>query len=245
MPLAVSHIPAELEHVIADADTAIVVGGGRHADALEAIAASRGARFIRMADLLAETDAVPLHVTALPERRAMIVYTSGTTGVPKGVVTTHGQLDAQIASLVSAWEWTPADVALLVLPLHHVHGIINVVGCALAAGAACEMLPQFEVESAWERLASGEITVFTAVPTSTALIAAWDARAGPEAARSEVPRRSSDDVGLRCVASAGAERWRGSPDTLLGVRHDGNRDGAREPPPWRQAADTSERLFPV
>ena len=98
-------------------------------------------------------------------RRALIVYTSGTTGKPKGVVTTHAQLRAQIASLVAAWEWTRDDCALLVLPLHHVHAIVNVLGSALAAGASCEMLPQFEPEPTGQRLASGYVTVFSAVPT--------------------------------------------------------------------------------
>ena len=78
---------------------------------------------------------------------------------------THGHYAAQVTSLLTAWEWTRDDRALLVLPLHHVHGIVNVLGCALAAGAACEILPQFETETAWERLASGDITVFSAVPT--------------------------------------------------------------------------------
>ena len=73
-------------------------------------------------------------------RRAMIVYTSGTTGRPKGVVTTHQTIGAQISSLVSAWGWSPADRLLLVLPLHHVHGIINGLGSALAVRATCEIL---------------------------------------------------------------------------------------------------------
>ena len=72
----------------------------------------------------------------------MMVYTSGTTGKPKGVVTTHANLRAQITALVEAWEWSADDRILLVLPLHHVHGIVNVVGCALWSGAVCEMLPE-------------------------------------------------------------------------------------------------------
>jgi malonyl-CoA/methylmalonyl-CoA synthetase len=174
--LAVSHPPAELDYVIRDAGASIVVGGGRHADALESIAAATGARFIRTPDLIA-TDANPQPaIGPSPDRRAMILYTSGTTGKSKGVVTTHENMAAQIASLVVAWEWTPSDCALLVLPLHHVHGIINVLGCALAAGASCEILPQFETEPAWDRLASGEITVFSAVPTIYhRLIQSWDA----------------------------------------------------------------------
>ena len=74
----------------------------------------------------------------------MIVYTSGTTGGPKGAVATHGALRAQMASLIEAWEWTPDDRIVLTLPLHHVHGIVNVLGCALAAGAACVLHASFD-----------------------------------------------------------------------------------------------------
>lgn len=221
VPLAVSHPPAELEHVIRDSEASVVVGSGRQAGALESIAASTGARFIRAADLLAgDPDADPAWTRPVsgvpgdglePGRRALILYTSGTTGKPKGVVTTHANLAAQIGSLLEAWEWTADDRALAVLPLHHVHGLINVVGCALAAGASCEILPQFETEPAWERLASGDISVFSAVPTIYhRLIASWDA--APPAlrrARSEGARR----VRLMMSGSAALprttlERWR-------------------------------------
>jgi malonyl-CoA/methylmalonyl-CoA synthetase len=189
VPLAVSHPPAELEHVVRDAGASIVVASGRQGEALESIASAAGAQFLRTPDLLAgdaEKGDSPLFPAATKTengdsplfwgRRALIVYTSGTTGRPKGVVTTHGQLRAQIDSLVTAWAWTPDDCALLVLPLHHVHGIVNVLGSALAAGASCEILPQFEPETAWPRLGSGEVTVFSAVPTIYhRLIAAWDA----------------------------------------------------------------------
>ncbi len=191
MPLAVSHPPAELEYVIRDAGASIVVGGGPHAGTLQSVAAAVGARFLRTADLLA-TGAEPRPAAEPPaDRRAMIVYTSGTTTRPKGVVTTHGNMAAQIASLVTAWEWTRADCALLVLPLHHVHGIINVLGCALAVGARCEILPQFESEATWDRLSSGEVTVFSAVPTIYhRLMHSWEA-ASPavQRARTEGCRR--------------------------------------------------------
>jgi len=223
VPLAVSHPPAELEHVIRDSEATIVVGSGRQADALEAIAESTGARFIRTADLLAgETDSSQLPAPEFPlppsrfklpapDRRAMILYTSGTTGKPKGVVTTHANMAAQIASLIEAWAWTADDRALLVLPLHHVHGIINVLGCAMAAGASCEILPQFDPEPAWNRLASGEITVFSAVPTIYhRLIASWDA-APPsiKVARSEGARHVRLMMsGSAALPKTTLERWR-------------------------------------
>lgn len=51
---------------------------------------------------------------------------SGTTGRPKGVVSTHSNVHAQISTLVQSWEWSSKDHILNVLPLHHIHGIINV-----------------------------------------------------------------------------------------------------------------------
>ena len=63
----------------------------------------------------------------------MILYTSGTTSKPKGVVTTHANIEAQITSLIKAWEWSKEDHILSILPLHHVHGVINVISCLLTA----------------------------------------------------------------------------------------------------------------
>jgi malonyl-CoA/methylmalonyl-CoA synthetase len=126
-------------------------------------------------------------------------------------VSTHQNVGAQIASLIEAWRWTPADRLLLTLPLHHVHGIINGLCSALAVRATCEILPAFDAEVVWNRLASGEITVFTAVPTIyTRLIASWDA------APPEVRRAWSEGArGLRLMMSGSAalavqtlERWR-------------------------------------
>ena len=87
----------------------------------------------------------------------MILYTSGTTNRPKGVVTTHGNITAQILSLVEAWEWSADDRILLFLPLHHVHGIINVVSCALWSGATCQMLERFDANAVWDLIADGNI----------------------------------------------------------------------------------------
>ena len=228
VPLGVSHPAAELEHVIRDSGASVVVGSGRQAEALETIVEAVGARFIRTADLLAGSGGqvcdpvqsgarsrpgtVPDAIADLtPKRGAMILYTSGTTGRPKGVVVTDANYAAQIESLLTAWEWTREDRALLVLPLHHVHGIVNVLGCALAAGAACDILPQFETEPAWERLASGEITVFSAVPTIyRRLIQSFDA-APPEVQRA----RAAGCRRVRLMMSGSAalpvrtlERWR-------------------------------------
>jgi len=217
VPLAISHPPAELEYVIRDAAASVVVADPASAAMLAPLARAARARFLTTTDALAAApaDGVP-HLGS--NRRALIIYTSGTTGRPKGAVSTHETIGAQIASLVEAWGWRPSDHLLLVLPMHHVHGIINGLGSALAVRATCEMMP-FDAETVWQRLASGDVTVFTAVPTIyTRLIAAWDA------APPDVQARWAEGVrGLRLMMSGSAalpvsilERWRAiSGHTLL------------------------------
>jgi malonyl-CoA/methylmalonyl-CoA synthetase len=210
VPLAAASPPPEIEFVIRDADASIVVGGPASPDWLAPLAASAGARFVTT-DALQALPGDAIGAPVAPDRPALILYTSGTTGRPKGVVTTHANVAAQTRSLVAAWGWTPDDRALLVLPLHHVHGIINVVTSALAAGAACEMLPRFDARPTWDRLASGDLSVFTAVPTIYhRLIAAWDAAP-------DIERRAWSDGarGLRLMMSGSAalpvgvlSRWR-------------------------------------
>jgi malonyl-CoA/methylmalonyl-CoA synthetase len=209
VPLAVSHPPAELEYVIRDSGASVVVAGAGFEDVLMPLAKAAKARFVRAADAMKAAPAA--EVPHLPSsRRALIIYTSGTTGKPKGAVTTHENVGSQVAALVEAWGWRPSDRLLLVLPLHHVHGIINGLGSALAVRATVEILPAFDADTVWERLSSGEITVFTAVPTIySKLIAAWDAAPALQASRSSGVRT------LRLMMSGSAalpvhilERWR-------------------------------------
>jgi malonyl-CoA/methylmalonyl-CoA synthetase len=210
VPLAVSHPPPELDYVIRDSAAQVVIGVDTRRDVLEPLAGAAGARFLSVEEALAGPPAETLPHVGAP-RRAMIIYTSGTTGRPKGVVSTHAIVGAQISSLISAWEWRPSDRLLLVLPLHHVHGIVNGLGSALAVHATCEMHASFDAAAVWDRLASGEITVFTAVPTIySRLIASWDA-APPRVQEA----RTAGARALRLMMSGSAalpvhvlERWR-------------------------------------
>jgi len=96
---------------------------------------------------------------------ALIIFTSGTTGKPKGVVLTHKNIEAMVTNLIHAWEWTKNDQILLVLPLHHVHGVINVLACAVWSGACCYM-SQFNALKTWDFfIQSQTLTLFMAVPT--------------------------------------------------------------------------------
>lgn len=179
VPLGISHPQPELDYVIADTEAKIIVTHSDFAKTLRPIAAARNAK------LLMTTDIAQATATKLPAidagRRAMIVYTSGTTSKPKGAVLTHENIAAQIKMLVTAWEWTAADRILHVLPLHHIHGIINALSCALGAGATCEILPKFEAQEVWSRFLSGKITLFMAVPTIyLKLIEAWEQASPPQ-----------------------------------------------------------------
>lgn len=98
-------------------------------------------------------------------RRAMILYTSGTTSKPKGVVATHANIQAQIETLIHAWKWQAEDRIPLFLPLHHIHGIINVLCCGLWSGAIVEPFARFDVPSIFDRMKAGAYTLFMAVPT--------------------------------------------------------------------------------
>ena len=80
-----------------------------------------------------------------PDDGAALLYTSGTTGRPKGVLLTHANLVHNAAVLVDLWGFTEADVLLHVLPLFHTHGLFVATHCVLASGASMVLLPAFEV----------------------------------------------------------------------------------------------------
>ena len=120
-------------------------------------------------------------------------------------------LQRRSKALIETWEWYADDRIVLCLPLHHVHGIINVLSCALWSGAVCEILPRFDANAVWELIFSDRLTLFMAVPTIyVKLIAAWEA-----ASQDRRAALSNAAEKLRLMVSGSAalpvstlERWR-------------------------------------
>ena len=163
IPLNVASAESEWEHCLTSAGVTQVIADKQTFESIEGLCDRLSIPISTVSDTLTDS------VSPLPElsttRRAMIVFTSGTTSKPKGAVTTHGNIAAQIETLITAWEWHADDVIPLFLPLHHVHGIINVLSCALWAGATVHAMPKLELTALCEQVSADTFSVFMAVPT--------------------------------------------------------------------------------
>ncbi|WP_395740390.1 acyl-CoA synthetase [Prosthecobacter sp.] len=163
VPICLSATEPEWEYALTDSGASTVLADKSMAAKIAPLCSKLG---VRLLDIDAITSAPSKTLPDIsPERRAMILYTSGTTSKPKGVVTTHANIQAQIESLVEAWEWSASDRIPLFLPMHHIHGIINVTSCALWSGALIEPFPRFDLSAILDRVRSDAFTLFMAVPT--------------------------------------------------------------------------------
>ncbi len=100
-----------------------------------------------------------------PQDAALICYTSGTTGRPKGAVLTHRNLVENLEDLAQVWRMSHQDVVLNVLPLFHVHGLMVCLYLSLMVGAKVVLHPRFDPRATWRAIETDGITVFMAVPT--------------------------------------------------------------------------------
>ncbi|KAG2722900.1 hypothetical protein I3760_02G148500 [Carya illinoinensis] len=203
VPLALSYPEAELLHVMNDSDVSMVLSTEDHHEFLQEVASKCAARFSLIPPVpsvssqknasdhpqpgeIDEHGIFQGNIKSSSEDPALIVYTSGTTGKPKGVVHTHRGITAQVQTLKEAWGYTSDDRFLHCLPLHHVHGLFNALLAPLYAGSTVEFMPKFSVRGIWQRWcesypikgtrADDAITVFTGVPTMyTRLIQGYEA----------------------------------------------------------------------
>jgi acyl-CoA synthetase (AMP-forming)/AMP-acid ligase II len=93
---------------------------------------------------LLEVEGVAPPVDVRPDDLALLPYSSGTSGLPKGVKLTHANLVTAVRQAQRGLRLTPDDVVAVLPPLHHVMGFVIALGCGLAAGARLKMLPRFD-----------------------------------------------------------------------------------------------------
>lgn len=172
LPLNPAYTPAEVEHFLNDAQPGLFVCRPQFREAALLLAAQSGVPHTlvlgedgcgSLIDLASAQPDVFETVCSLPDDLAAILYTSGTTGRSKGAMLTHGNLSSNAETLCQAWQFTPDDVLLHMLPTFHIHGLFVACNCTLLAGSAMLFEPRFDVARAIELLP--QASVFMGVPT--------------------------------------------------------------------------------
>jgi malonyl-CoA/methylmalonyl-CoA synthetase len=200
------HPPPETAFFCADAGVRTVVVSPALAERVAFLASER--RVVTTTGLLAG-DRSALTADPRDEDPALQLYTSGTTGKPKGAIITHANIAVQQELVAEAWGWSEDDVLLHTLPLHHLHGLGIAWLTSVRAGAATRFLGSFDARPTWDAMAGA--TVFMGVPTIHArLLAAFDKADAMTRARWAAGARR-----LRLITSGSAalpvtvgERWR-------------------------------------
>jgi malonyl-CoA/methylmalonyl-CoA synthetase len=164
VPANTAYREREVAHIVADArPRAAVVDDPRRGG--WARRAAGGDLLVAGPEVdLADGDPPPLD-GAQPGDPALLCYTSGTTGAPKGAVLAHGNLLASAEALRLAWRWTPEDRLVLALPLFHIHGLGVGLHGTLLAGASAVLLPRFDVGGVLDAARDHQATLFFGVPT--------------------------------------------------------------------------------
>ena len=150
-----------------------------------------------------------------PDTPALLMYTSGTTGNPKGVVLSHANLLAAGGNVVEAHDITPRDTAMCVLPTYHINGMCVTVMGTLVSRSALVMPYRFSVKAFWEQMRGTGASWFSAVPTLFAYLlndeSAPDidrkrlrfARSASAPLSPDIHRRFEDRFGLPIIETMG------------------------------------------
>ncbi|MDO8461525.1 MAG: AMP-binding protein, partial [Deltaproteobacteria bacterium] len=209
VPLFAEDPPPTIGERLRDSQARVLIVSAELKESMRPVAEELGIALVTPEEL-ASTDPIKDLPAVSPGQDAMILFTSGSSGMPKGVVLTHANLAAQTAALRRIWRWRPTDRILQFLPLNHLHGVMGITDSALQSGATVEMMPRFDAAEVWNRIASGEITLLMAVPPIyDRLIKYWEAQDQSERARLAAGARSLRLTisGSGRLSTATRERW--------------------------------------
>jgi len=164
VPLNPSFTVHELGYFLSDATPRFAVADGAAAGLLaELIEQQSAACQVLDADGLAQEDGVPLAEPSFGAADdALMLYSSGTTGQPKGAVHTHGNLLAAVTAIARCWQFTPDDRLLNCLPLYHIHGLSFACHAALVSGCEIMLEDRFHPRETMQKMR--EATVFYGIP---------------------------------------------------------------------------------
>ncbi|RMZ78205.1 hypothetical protein DV738_g4044, partial [Chaetothyriales sp. CBS 135597] len=161
LPLAPTHPSSEIRYILENSEAALFLSTKKFQDkAHEVLKESLDVPQQPVLQILdkVETGATSAENVQLKHQPVnnggFMLYTSGTTNRPKGVVLSTDTITAQARSLIEAWEYSSSDLLLHVLPLHHIHGTINALFTPLMAGSAIEFAYPFNSDEVWKRLAA-------------------------------------------------------------------------------------------
>ncbi len=183
----------------------------------------------------------PAPAPPAPDDPLLVLYTSGTTGPPKGAVLTHRNAAFDLDALAAAWGWTADDVLVHALPLFHVHGLVLGVLGSLRVGGELRLLPRFTPEGVCAAMGEGGTMLF-AVPTMYHRLAEHGEASPEDAGRlgrarllvsgsAALPVRENDRL-FRLFGQRPVERY-GLTETVIttAARHDGPRTPGTVGPP--------------
>jgi len=159
----------EVEYYLSDSGAKVLFGWEGIADQAQPGAEAAGAAFevvdAGFSQKLATYNPAPDVVERAPDDTAVLLYTSGTTGKPKGAELTHSNLGSNVATCVALFDGGPGDVIFGGLPLFHSFGQTCGLNSAVACGATLTMIPRFEPHKALEVLQRDKVTIMQGVPT--------------------------------------------------------------------------------
>lgn len=161
LPVNTRFTGQQIRYVLRDSDAVAVVTSDRTREAVEV----GDRRDLSYRELLEAGDSGYEVTPRLDEAAAELLYTSGTTGAPKGVVHTHGNLDANARGFVHYKEWTPADVALTVCQCFHVTGLNVTTTPFLRLGAENHLLESWDAEAVLAAIERHGVTYTFLIPT--------------------------------------------------------------------------------